>query len=912
MSLTASQKSAISSVLDVLLTAVATPPSKAKPGDIGVGGTGIGTGRGRKRLLSGMFLVLLDRNDWAEYYDLIPNPRALHPIRDSLAENKYTNALEVYTDLSLVFWNAIFYNERDSQISKDAAVLKNLLDIEWAKRADLPQPKSRSPPPGSAQKTYPEIEEKEREREREIERQIEMEKEKEKEKERNAKSSEIQTPQPSQLLYQPQPTFQPQLTFNSVPDIVDMDVNMPDTESEVDQTDTEAEADDEDEDDGIDEDIIIHQLENSLPRWPGFYDNEEEGWLAEGNTGLYLELIHALKGHKDVIGNRLAAVLEAIPDVIDGPTSTTKGKLISIKAIEARIKSNAYPTAASFDKDVMLLFEKGRRWWEPAHPHTDHSPTSSSKSYSVPSGKPKSIYGGSRVEYAQVLILQRLYQSLTSPYLPDRPKPNSGPPYSSETNFASLRVGPGRPNPHQSQNPSVAEENPTLTSGLKQIHTIMENRTFLDQVKYKGWTVRVGDWVHLANGSDMYSGTGAGAGGGAGRPIVAQVWKVWQMQTNATSASTNGATSSRSQNGVSSKGDGDGITVCWYYRPEETFHSSQRVFWENEVFKSNHFASHPVSDILEPIFVQHTRAHIRGRPRGNERRWYPGWPLYVCDSRYSYSKGYRNHQNRARGLSGQIAPKPAFFRIKNWNSCLPPEISKGIQQLIYPFEKTVFPVRRPSPFTVGGGGPGGLVEDSVSGTVSGPTKGVLAGSADVAKSVATAIQYLQQYANVQSQSQPYSQPYQRYQSSSVPAPATTKASKPDRTSTAYAMAQAQGAQVDLLMLPKDTTRHFFRDPTTSSLLWFPSAPTNAPGRGGNAASTSGYTGSNSRVGVGYSLEYLHWRAMKSAKKSEEDVQESSAKRKRLEVDGDVVNGNSNEVESDPSELTSLRKRQKPS
>lgn len=355
----------------------------------------------------------------------------------------------------------------------------------------------------------------------------------------------------------------------------------------------------------------------------------------------------------------------------------------------------------------------------------------------------------------------------------------------------------------------------------------MENRTFLDQVKYKGWTVRVGDWVHLANGSDMYSGTGAGAGGGAGRPIVAQVWKVWQMQTNATSASTNGAASSRSQNGVLGKGDRYGITVCWYYRPEETFHSSQRVFWENEVFKSSeflsilpnlltflipfpagrtdHFASHPVSDILESIFVQHTRDHIRGRPRGNERRWYPGWPLYVCDSRYSFSKGYRNYHNRARGLSGQIAPKSAFFRIKNWNSCLPPEISKGNQQLIHPFEKIVFPVRRPSPFTVGGGGPGGLVEDSVSGTVSGPTKGVLAGSADVAKSVATAIQYLQQYANVQSQSQPYSQPYQKYQSSSVPASATTSTSKPDRTSTAYAMAQAQGAQVDLLMLPKDTS-----------------------------------------------------------------------------------------------------------
>ncbi|KAJ3738797.1 hypothetical protein DFH05DRAFT_735327 [Lentinula detonsa] len=890
MTLTPSQKSAISSILDVLLTAVATPPSKAKPGELGVGGTGIGTGRGRKRLLSGMFLISLDQNDWAEYYDLIPNPRALHPIRDSLAENKYKDALEVYTDLSLVFWNAIFYNERDSQISKDAAVLKTLLDIEWAKRAELPQPRSHSPPPGSAQKAYPEVEEKEREKERIMEQQMERE------KEANAKNNEKQVPQVPQ---QPQVLYQPLPAPSSAPDINDMEVDVPDTESELDQSSDEGEADDENESDCIDGDLIVRHLESSLPRWPGFTDDETEGWLTQGSTESYLELIHAVKGHKDVIGNRLAAVLESIPDVIDGPTSACKGRPISIKAIETRIKSKAYSTPASFDRDMMLLFEKGRRWWEPAPSHVD---SSSSTSHLAPSGKPKTVFGGSREEYAKVLILQRLYQSLTSPHLPERHKPGSGP-YSSETNFAALRVGPGRVNHRDHQNQSEGEEI-VFASGSKQIHTITNNRVFLDQIKYKGWTVRVGDWVHLANGTDMYSGAGGGGGGGAGRPTVAQVWKVWQTIINTTNrnAGANGVGPSGGQDVFSEKEGQYGITVCWYYRPEETFHSPQRVFWENEIFKSNHFASHPLSDILEPIFVQHTRPHIRGRPRG----WYPGWPLYICDSRYSYSRGYRNYRNRARGLLGRSAASSAFVRIKSWNSCMPSEIlaqiSKSSQRAIYPFENIIYPVRRTSPFVVGGGGPGGLVEDGVPGTVSGPTKGALAGSADVAKSMANALQYLQQYANVRSQSQPYSQNYP--QSTTV----VSKPSKPDRTSTVYAMAQVQGVQADLSMLPKDTTRHFSRDPSTGSLLWFPSAPVNVPGRSGNAAGTTGYTGPNSRVRMGHSLEYLHWRAMKvkSTNDTEKGVNHDEiglAKRKILEEN--EVNGGGIE-----REISSSRKKRK--
>lgn len=41
-----------------------------------------------------------------------------------LQKGRYKEPLDVYTDLSLVFWNALFYNEPGSQIALDAETLK--------------------------------------------------------------------------------------------------------------------------------------------------------------------------------------------------------------------------------------------------------------------------------------------------------------------------------------------------------------------------------------------------------------------------------------------------------------------------------------------------------------------------------------------------------------------------------------------------------------------------------------------------------------------------------------------------------------------------------------------------------------------------------------------------------------------
>ena len=130
------------------------------------------------------------------------------------------------------------------------------------------------------------------------------------------------------------------------------------------------------------------------------------------------------------------------------------------------MRSNAYRTPIEFEKDMSRLFEKARR----VHP---------------PASEP----------YARALLLQRLYNALTST------SPPVGPPYTSTTNFASLRTGPGH----------VSEQD----NGVTSFRVSSKDRTFVEEVWYKGVPVRLADWVHLSNPDDP------------GRPIIAQVYKVW-------------------------------------------------------------------------------------------------------------------------------------------------------------------------------------------------------------------------------------------------------------------------------------------------------------------------------------------------------------------------------------------------
>ncbi|KAF8642869.1 hypothetical protein AX16_009375 [Volvariella volvacea WC 439] len=595
-----------------------------------------------KRLLCSMFMDLVDRNEWPHYYEVIPEPRCLNNIKAGVEKGRFKDPLDVYTDLSLVFWNALFYNEPTSQIALDAQTLKNTLDTEWRKRNVLPPPRSSSPPPAAPQKVHKQL------AEPQPQPSVALQTKKEPSSSLTPQSSQapatpaqkrtstpatVQTPTASTSYHNKPIPIRPKSTQRQATPDIEVDIGGTSPEPmEVDGSGGGKEGYPENEE-------IVRQLEKGLPRWPGF---GEEGWNESLSSERMMEITHAVKSHKDAAGNRVAAALDVVPEEPSIPNTSSSDPL-SIKIIEKRAKAKEF-TAQGFDLAMSQLFEKARKW---------HQPNTES--------------------YGQILLLQRLYQALTSP------SPPTGPPYTSSTNFASLRAGPG--NAKAVSAGGDAKDSADGVTGVTTFRVSSKDRTFVDVLHYKGWTVKLADWVHLSNPDDP------------SRPIVAQVFRCWTSDE------------------VSKKGQ-PGITVSWYFRPEQTFHDASREFWEGEVFKTSHFADHPVEDIIEKIACQFTARHIRGRPR--PPYWYPGFPLYVCDCRY-------NDRERV------------FVKIKNWNSCVPEEVRKSTEFMpIYPFEKTVSPVRRPSPFLEKSGkkGPGGLIDASAGAEKAAPASGSGAGAGD--------------------------------------------------------------------------------------------------------------------------------------------------------------------------------------
>lgn len=744
MTIPPAQKSAIEDVVDALKKA--TSPKK-------------------KRSLSELFLELVDKDSWANYYEVIPQPRCLNGVVRSLQAGSYKEPLEVYEDLSLVFLNALYYNEPTSQIYKDAETLKTIFENEWKLRTALPVSMRTSPPPTSAQKVHGQLANQPSQSGIQVAPVPPVPSAVPVKSAAHQALKQIGTPSapavdspPPRASTSNQPSSPPRM---SSPDM-DVDVGgTPEPESMgVDDMARDGESD-----------LVVQQLERGLPRWEGLGDAD---WMKEegGSEDRWLELVLAIKGHKDTVGNRYAAAIEVIPEETNIPYLSFNFPL-SLKLVESNARAKTYASNEAFDKEVAQLFEKARRWHEP----------------------------GSDA-YGHVLLLQRLYQALTSP------SPPPGPPYVSSTNFASLRAGPGSARPLHTS--SDSEKLPAVTT----FRVSSKDRTFVDEVSYRGWTVKLADWLHLSNPDDP------------SKPIIAQVFKCYVSDEPARKGQL-------------------GVTACWYYRPEQTFHPAQRQFWENEVFKTSHFADHPVEDIIEGIACQFTARHIRGRPRPPS--WYLGWPLYVCDSRY-------NDRERI------------FVKIKNWNSCVPEEVRKSADFMpIYPFERMVFPRRFGSPFLKGSRirGPGGIGEsvDRAEGEriegggtgrkrtrkagaatdISGPSKGLYVGVGPTSVPGATpqAAVYPPQPANIQPRTE-------------------------DRSIvTAAGGAAVLGNNADMEKLPAETARHFDRDPETNEVLWFAAPPLNIA----------------RKPAPRYSLQYLHWLATKR-KAIEEDRNEDQG----MEVD----------------------------
>ncbi|KAJ7474258.1 hypothetical protein FB451DRAFT_1398245 [Mycena latifolia] len=361
MAITPAQKKAIEEVLNALTSATGSP---------------------RKRQLAGMFLELVDRHDWPEYYEVIPEPRCLDNIHTMLEKNRYKDPLDAYTDLSLVFLNALFYNEPDSQIALDAQTLKDILESEWKSKA-LPTPRE-SLPPSSAQKVH-----------------------------QPAPVQPAPTPAPPAPVAKPipPPAALPALSvptpststfvYSKPTPIFPTEASPIEPPPPPEYLESESESEIEDLADGVYDpplggptDVqIVRQLERGLPRYAPLL-GEDGGWMADVKHERHLEIVQALKAYRDAAGVKLSQALDGVPE---------DKTPITFKLLESRSRSKTFYTSSRpFDSDVAKMFEHGRRYY-------------------LERGGGVAGVGGE--EWRRVLALQRVAHALTSVHSPPLPLP---------------------------------------------------------------------------------------------------------------------------------------------------------------------------------------------------------------------------------------------------------------------------------------------------------------------------------------------------------------------------------------------------------------------------------------------------------------------------------------------------------
>ncbi|KAF8525251.1 hypothetical protein BU17DRAFT_42281 [Hysterangium stoloniferum] len=683
-----------------------------------------------RRKICDMFMELVDRDTWPEYYKVIPEPRCLLGIRTGVEKGKYKDSLLVYDDLMLVFANALHYNEQGSQIARDASTLKKgVLEETWKSNSALPTPPPPSPPVTATQQS-PAIAISKRQ---------------------PLTVSESPSRASTSIIVPPAKRTSQASTVHTTQTqgIADEDGDMsPEPqENEVESHSWEFAARDEESAE------IIRQLERGLPRWEGGHD---KGWMEDVSGDLinkYIEILTLLKNYKTSSNQHPWLSLQKIPEdavIKDLPSNV---RTIGVKGLRERARSQHYTLPREFDQDLGRLFQKGRRW-----------------------------YATGSEGYGKCILLQRVYHLLTSP-----PFPNSIP--HTTSNFSSVTAGPGVAKPLHSQAIEASHAVTTFRIPTK-------DRVFTDELIYKGMTIRMGDWVHLMNPDEP------------AKPIIGQVFKTWTPEGDAPRKTQ------------------QGLTVCWYFRPEQTIHPRHRQFWENEIFKTGHFADHVCEDIIEKIACQFTAKHVRGRPR--PPYWYPGWPLYVCDSRY-------NDRERV------------FVKIKNWNSCIPEEFRKNDFMPIYPFERIVYPKRYPSPFVSGMiSGPGGI-GDSIERAEGEKIEGGGTGRKRPRRTAAgqATDQAGPRYGTFVGTPTPIPDVVGNLESTSVLTP-PVQMSQQKKIEDRSIKTALGGASASIEVLPGETVKHFDRDPETSKILWFSGPPIDV-----------------ARAPMPrYSLKYLHYLSMK--------------------------------------------------
>ncbi|KAL7420864.1 hypothetical protein Q5752_004818 [Cryptotrichosporon argae] len=603
-----------------------------------------------------IFRELPDRDEWADYYLAIPEPESLDHVAEQLGNQAYESPEDFYKQLHLVFLNAKHYNEENSQVWLDAQRLEEEILAAWRAHAEAGifaspdpyhKPKKRKAERGSSRASGtpapalaapspagPKLEA--------------IDEAEGKNSKKGIKDKDAETPRILRL---------PRVVSASKDDKVVEDKaknkeaktpaklvlhaaapatpapqppltpSRPPTTQPPAPTPTRT--------------LPPHvqamiNLDATLPRWPGpsidlppVPPQALGGVLGSGWWGDGAPQYEAGVGGPASWQGRIRRVVAALAGYRDAAN------------VQLSLVFSLVPNAS----DLPLLSYNAPLSFQGIQQATHSGSYSNLRQLDLDMArlfeKSRRFLEARPVEYARVLTLQRLYNALTAPY--PLTLPPTGVPAPSRNAFSSLPAGPGRAR-------HVYDEPMGVTTG----RVDLAERTITAEARLKGVSYKVGDWVHLVNPDD------------ASKPIVGQIWKTF----------------------VPNKGYATHhVTVCWYFRPEQTIHPAEQRFFEREVFKSTRFCDHPVEDILELISCQFIAQYVRGRPK--PPAYFRGWPTYVCASRYDD----KDH---------------IFSPVKDWLRLVPPEKRTSAYLDVVPYPA---PIQIPlvvSPFTVGGRGTGGL------------------------------------------------------------------------------------------------------------------------------------------------------------------------------------------------------------
>ncbi|BGP29735.1 hypothetical protein JCM10296v2_001480 [Rhodotorula toruloides] len=597
-------------------------------------------GGGYKRYYSAIFRDLPDRYEYPDYYVVIKEPRCLHGVLENMRRGAYSSAQAVAFDLFLIWSNAREYNEQGSLVYADADKLEDYMERLWRERCpplppfeSLPRPGAAAPPPVAPSPAEPE---------RKVKR-IKL-----------TGSLGSSAASPGLAAHTPttpsapgptKPTLTIKLggnrqTVGAAGGIGASGAGLP----------------------------PLPTLP-TLPTLPAHGSDRQQVTGGYGSSQAEASTARAVKAESaGPDGDDAPSTTPAVPTVPDTESGWMGGDIGGeptqvYRDILAKIRTY---TDASGRPLATPLIDVPDREARPDYYELVSDPVSlntieakvNAGAYSTPEAFDRALHHLFAVAklfirpespgtiYTDLMVLQRLYQELTkrvSPLLRTAE-------ISDAAALASVGGGPGNVQHARGDDGAVGLD---LKSRATTRPTT-KDKIFLDSINFKGDVLKTGDWVLLLNPDNP------------GKPIIAQIWKTYRRQDSPQRC----------------------LSVCWYYRPEETVHPASRTFYENEVFKTGVFMDHNVEDFLDRCFVMFFTRYTRGRPK--PPAWTPSIPLFVCEHRYKDDI-------------------KAFKKIKSWASCIPEEI-RVHEYDFEPFEDGHVEqlARVKSPFVRGMAGPGRL------------------------------------------------------------------------------------------------------------------------------------------------------------------------------------------------------------